>query len=179
MICGENWVLRNPSNGELADCLGIRKPIEQTIYDLIIVGAGPAGLAAAVYGASEGLKTLVLDRMGPGGQAGSSSKIENYVGFPTGLSGSDLAERAVVQAEKFGATLSIPDEVIGFGSDGGYHEVMLDKNEKLAAKCVLISSGAAYRKLNVKITTASKAQEFTTPRLASKRHFANTPRLWS
>ena len=150
VICGENRILRNPSNRELADCLGVRKPIEHTIYDLIIVGAGPAGLAAAVYGASEGLKTLVLDRIGPGGQAGSSSKIENYVGFPTGLSGNDLAERAVVQAEKFGATLSIPDEVIGLGSDGGYHEVMLDGNEKLAAKCVLISSGAAYRKLNVK-----------------------------
>jgi thioredoxin reductase (NADPH) len=150
VICGENRILRNPSNGELADCLGVRKPIEHTIYDLIIVGAGPAGLAAAVYGASEGLKTLLLDRMGPGGQASSSSKIENYVGFPTGLSGSDLAERAVVQAEKFGATLSIPDEAIGLGNDGGYHEVMLDRNEKLAAKCVLISSGAAYRKLKVK-----------------------------
>jgi thioredoxin reductase (NADPH) len=150
VICGENRILRNPSNGELADCLGIRKPIEHTIYDLIIVGAGPAGLAAAVYGASEGLKTLLLDRMGPGGQAGSSSKIENYMGFPTGLSGSDLAERAVVQAEKFGATLTIPDEAIGLRNDGGYHEVMLDRNEKLAAKCVLISSGAAYRKLNVK-----------------------------
>ena len=150
VICGENRILRNPSNGELADCLGIRKPIEHTIYDLVIVGAGPAGLAAAVYGASEGLKTLLLDRMGPGGQAGSSSKIENYVGFPTGLSGSDLAERAVVQAEKFGATLTIPDEAIGLRNDGGYHEVMLDRNEKLAAKCVLISSGAAYRKLNVK-----------------------------
>jgi thioredoxin reductase (NADPH) len=96
------------------------------------------------------LKTLMLDRMGPGGQAGSSSKIENYMGFPTGLSGSDLAERAVVQAEKFGATLTIPDEAIGLGNDRGYHEVMLDGNEKLAAKCVLISSGAAYRKLNVK-----------------------------
>ena len=150
VICGENRILRNPSNGELADCLGVRKPIDHTIYDLIIVGAGPAGLAAAVYGASEGLKTLMLDRMGPGGQAGSSSKIENYMGFPTGLSGSDLAERAVVQAEKFGATLTIPDEAIGLGNDGGYHEVMLDGNEKLAAKCVLISSGAAYRKLNVK-----------------------------
>jgi thioredoxin reductase (NADPH) len=89
VICGEERILRNPNNGELADCLGVRKPIEHTIYDLIIVGAGPTGLAAAVYGASEGLKTLVLDRMGPGGQASSSSKIENYVGFPTGLSGSD------------------------------------------------------------------------------------------
>ncbi len=150
VICGENRILRNPTNRELADCLGVRKPIERTIYDLIIIGAGPAGLAAAVYGASEGLKTLMLDRMGPGGQAGSSSKIENYMGFPTGLSGSDLAERAVVQAEKFGATLTIPDEAIGLRNDGGYHEVMLDGNEKLAAKCVLISSGAAYRKLNVK-----------------------------
>jgi thioredoxin reductase (NADPH) len=150
VVCGENRILRNPSNGELADCLGIRKPVEHAIYDLIIVGAGPAGLAAAVYGASEGLKTLLLDRIGPGGQAGSSSKIENYMGFPTGLSGSDLAERAVLQAEKFGATLSIPDGVIGLGSDGGYHEVQLDRDEKLAARCVLISSGATYRKLNVK-----------------------------
>ena len=150
VICGENRILRNPSNAELADCLGVRKPIDHTIYDLIIVGAGPAGLAAAVYGASEGLKTLLLDRMGPGGQASSSSKIENYMGFPTGLSGSDLAERAVVQAEKFGATLSVPDEVNGLGSDRGYHEVILDGDEKLAAKCILISSGAAYRKLNVK-----------------------------
>jgi thioredoxin reductase (NADPH) len=149
VICGDNRILRNPSNGELADCLGVRKPIEHTIYDLVIIGAGPAGLAAAVYGASEGLKTLLLDRMGPGGQASNSSTIENYMGFPTGLSGSDLAQRAVIQAEKFGSTLSIPDEVVGLGNDGGYHEVQLDRNEKLAARCVLISSGATYRKLNV------------------------------
>ena len=176
VICGENRILRNPSNGELADCLGIRKPIEHTIYDLIIVGAGPAGLAAAVYGGSEGLKTLILDRMGPGGQAGSSSKIENYMGFPTGLSGSDLAERAVVQAEKFGATLSTPDEVIGLGSDGGYHEVQLDRNEKLAARCVLIHPALPTGNSTSRLTTASKVPVFTTPRPPLKRHFANTPK---
>jgi thioredoxin reductase (NADPH) len=150
VICGEDRILRNPPNGALADCLGIRKPIDHTIYDLVIVGAGPAGLAAAVYGASEGLKTLLLDRMGPGGQAGSSSKIENYMGFPTGLSGSDLAERAVVQAEKFGATLSTPEEVVGLHHEGGYYHLRLNRNEKISTKCVVISSGATYRKLNVK-----------------------------
>jgi thioredoxin reductase (NADPH) len=150
VICGKERVLRNPTNEALADCLGIRKPLQHTIYDLVIIGAGPAGLAAAVYGASEGLKTLVFDKIGPGGQASSSSKIENYMGFPTGLSGSDLAERAVIQAEKFGATLSTPDEVVGLGHDGGYHQVRLSRNENLSTRCVVISSGARYRKLNVK-----------------------------
>ncbi|MDB6111971.1 MAG: thioredoxin reductase [Pedosphaera sp.] len=147
VICGGDKILRNPSNTELADCLGLWKPIEQTSYDLVIVGAGPAGLAAAVYGASEGLKTLLLDREGPGGQAGNSSKIENYMGFPTGLSGSDLAGRAVVQAEKFGAASSTADEVTGLGSEGGYHTLHLSRGGEISTKCVLISSGATYRKL--------------------------------
>jgi len=149
VICGGDKILRNPSNTGLADCLGLWKPIEQTSYDLVIVGAGPAGLAAAVYGASEGLKTLLLDREAPGGQAGNSSKIENYMGFPTGLSGSDLAGRAVVQAEKFGAAMSTADEVVGLGSEGGYHTLHLNRGGELSAKCVLISSGATYRKLPI------------------------------
>ena len=95
--------MRNPSNRELADALGLRRPLEQTVYDLVVVGAGPAGLAAAVYGASEGLRTVVLERTAPGGQAGRSMRIENYLGFPTGITGGELAERAVVQANKFGA----------------------------------------------------------------------------
>ena len=149
VICGEDHILRNPPNETLADCLGIRKPVEHTIYDLVIIGAGPAGLAAAVYGASEGLKTLLLDKIGPGGQASSSSKIENYMGFPTGLAGSDLAERAVIQAEKFGATLSTPEEVVALEDRDGYHHLRLKRNEDVSTRCVLISSGARYRKLDL------------------------------
>jgi thioredoxin reductase (NADPH) len=93
---GRRVLLRNPSNRELAETLGIRRPLDRTVYDLVVVGAGPAGLAAAVYAASDGLNTLVLERTGPGGQAGRSMRIENYLGFPTGVSGSELAERAVV-----------------------------------------------------------------------------------
>ena len=100
---GHKLLLRNPSNRQLAEALGLRRPLEQTVYDLVVVGAGPAGLAAAVYGASEGLSTVVLERTGPGGQAGRSMRIENYLGFPTGITGSELAERAVLQANKFGA----------------------------------------------------------------------------
>jgi thioredoxin reductase (NADPH) len=149
VACGGDTMVRNPSNTQLADCLGIRKLLEQAVYDLAIVGAGPAGLAAAVYGASEGLKTLVLDKLGPGGQAGTSSKIENYMGFPLGLSGSDLASRAVFQAEKFGATLSAPAEVVRLNSDNKYHMLHLESGEDISAKCILISSGASYRKLPI------------------------------
>src|SRR5207237_851418 len=115
-------LLRTPSNTELADALGIKRPVEAELYDLVIVGAGPAGLAAAVYGASEGLNTLVLDAFAPGGQAGSSSKIENYMGFPLGLSGQELANGAIVQAEKFGAHMVVPGTVtkIACNSIGGH-----------------------------------------------------------
>src|SRR5712692_517267 len=111
IACSSMLLLRNPSNRELADRIGIRRPVEQTLYDLIVVGAGPAGLAAAVYGASEGLRTLVLDSTAPGGQAGSSMRIENYLGFPTGITGSELADRAILQANKFGARLSVSTPV--------------------------------------------------------------------
>jgi thioredoxin reductase (NADPH) len=149
VICGDGKMARNPSNAQLADCLGIRKPLQHAVYDLAIVGAGPAGLAAAVYGASEGLSTLLLDRIGPGGQAGSSSKIENYMGFPTGLSGADLANRAVIQAHKFGATLSAATEVMGMSCESGHHRLRLENGEEIAARCILIAAGAAYRKLDV------------------------------
>lgn len=149
VVCSNATILRNPSNAELADCLGIRKSLARTMYDLVIVGAGPAGLAAAVYGASEGLKTLILDRLGPGGQAGTSSKIENYMGFPTGLSGSDLANRAVIQAEKFGAVLSAPAEVVHLSSENGYHTLGLDGGQEVPAKCIVLAAGACYRKLEV------------------------------
>src|SRR5262249_22987886 len=108
VICRGEVVLRNPTNQGIADCLGFNEAIDQAqIRDLVIVGAGPAGLAAAVYGASEGLDVLVLESNSPGGQAGSSSKIENYLGFPTGVSGQELAARAYAQAQKFGAQLII------------------------------------------------------------------------
>ena len=142
-------VLRNPSNRELAEALGIRRPLEQTVYDLAVVGSGPAGLAAAVYGASEGLNTLVLERTAPGGQASSSMRIENYLGFPTGLTGAELAERAVVQAHKFGACLSLPSPVTGLGFDNGYSTLRLEGGETVAARCLLVATGADYRTLDV------------------------------
>ena len=108
LICQGKVVLRNPTNQQIADCLGFNEPIDQTqVRDLVIIGAGPSGLAAAVYGASEGLDVLVLDTGSPGGQAGSSSRIENYLGFPTGISGQELAARAYHQAQKFGAKILI------------------------------------------------------------------------
>lgn len=146
---GGDWVLRNPSNVELAKRIGILRPIEDTLYDLAIIGGGPAGLAAAVYGASEGLKTIVLDKIATGGQAGTSSRIENYLGFPTGVSGAELAGRATLQAEKFGASLSTPSNVGKLELNGGYPILHLDGGEQLQAKAVLIASGADYRKLNV------------------------------
>ena len=144
---GHKLLLRNPSNRELAEALGFRRPLEQTVYDLVVVGAGPAGLAAAVYAASEGLNTVVLERTGPGGQAGRSMRIENYLGFPTGVTGSELAERAVVQASKFGARLPVPTPVISLTFDNAYPVLHLDSDETVTAKCLLIATGADYRQL--------------------------------
>ena len=148
VVCPEH-MLRNPSNRELADAVGILKVLEHTVYDLAVVGAGPAGLAAAVYGASEGLNTVVLERTAPGGQAGSSMRIENYLGFPTGLTGSELAEKAVLQANKFGAVLSIPAPVTGVTFNGGYSVIALEGGESLVTKCLLVATGADYRRLEV------------------------------
>ena len=149
VACGHRLMLRNPSNRQLADAIGIRQPLERTVYDLAVVGGGPAGLAAAVYGASEGLRTVVLEQTAPGGQAGSSMRIENYLGFPTGLTGSELAGRAVLQANKFGAHLSVPTPVTRLVFDKGYPVLNLEGGETLAAKCLLIASGAEYRRLGV------------------------------
>jgi thioredoxin reductase (NADPH) len=149
VACGHLLMLRNPSNRQLADAVGIRQPLEQTVHDLAVVGAGPAGLAAAVYGASEGLRTVVLEQTAPGGQAGSSMRIENYLGFPTGLTGSELAGRAVLQANKFGAHLSIPTPVTRLELETGYPVLHLDGGETVTAKCLLIASGAEYRRLGV------------------------------
>jgi thioredoxin reductase (NADPH) len=142
-------LLRNPSIRELAEEIGLRRPLGQRGYDLVIVGAGPAGLAAAVYGSSEGLSTLVLDGVAPGGQAGASTKIENYLGFPTGISGADLMGRAVLQAQKFGAEFSTPSLVIALDLGGALPVVSLEGGERVEARSVLIATGADYRKLDV------------------------------
>lgn len=147
---GSDWLLRNPTNEELAEKIGIKRSVEKDyVFDLAIVGGGPAGLAAAVYGASEGLKTIVLEQIATGGQAGTSSKIENYLGFPTGLSGAELAGRATLQAEKFGARLSIPSTVAGLAFEDKSPVLNLENGERIHARAVIIASGAEYRKLDV------------------------------
>ena len=149
VACAHCLVLRNPSNRELAEKIGIRRPVEHDVYDLAIVGSGPAGLAAAVYGASEGLNTIVLEHTAPGGQAGSSMRIENYLGFPTGITGSELADRAVLQADKFGARISVPTPVTKLTFDKTYSVLELEGGENVIAKCLLIATGAEYRRLEV------------------------------
>lgn len=149
VACGAMLLLRNPSNRQLADAIGIRRPLEDLVYDLVVVGAGPAGLAAAVYAASEGLRTVVLETSAPGGQAGSSMRIENYLGFPTGVMGSELAGRAILQANKFGARLSVPTPVNQLAFESAYTIVHLDEDETVTAKCLLIATGADYRRLGV------------------------------
>src|ERR1700761_2506402 len=149
VACAHMLLLRNPSNQTLADEIGLHQPLEQTVFDLLVVGAGPAGLAAAVYGASEGLSTAVLDCMAPGGQAGSSMRIENYLGFPTGLTGAELTDRATLQASKFGAHLSIPAAATRLSFDNRYATLDASGDEPVTAKCLLIATGAQYRRLEV------------------------------
>ena len=148
VACSHRLLLRNPSNRQLADAIGLHQPLEQTLYDLVVVGAGPAGLAAAVYGASEGLRTVVLERTAPGGQAGGSMRIENYLGFPTGLTGSELTDRATLQAAKFGARLSVPTAVTHLAFEATYPIVYLDGGETVTTRCLLIATGTDYRRLN-------------------------------
>jgi thioredoxin reductase (NADPH) len=149
VACAHMLLLRNPSNAVLADEIGIHQSLERTVYDLLVVGAGPAGLAAAVYGASEGLRTAVLDSVGPGGQAGSSMRIENYLGFPTGLTGAEFTDRATLQANKFGAHLSIPTAATKLSFENGYAILDAGTGEAITAKCLLIATGAQYRRLDV------------------------------
>lgn len=142
-------VLANPPVDELAARMGLRTRAETTFYDFVIVGGGPAGLAAAVYGASEGLKTLLVERSAPGGQAGMSSRIENYLGFPSGLTGADLARRASVQARRFGAEILSPQEAVGLRVDGPYRFIKLRDGSEISCHALLIASGLSWRKLDI------------------------------
>jgi thioredoxin reductase (NADPH) len=140
-------VLLAPAHVELADALGLRTQAERPLYDLCIVGAGPAGLAAAVYAASEGLQTVVVERDAPGGQAGQSASIENYLGFPKGLSGADLTHRAVAQASRFGAEMVLARDVVGFETRGPVRAVLLDGSTDIEARAVVVATGVSYRRL--------------------------------
>jgi thioredoxin reductase (NADPH) len=148
VICGvSNNVMRNPTIQELANCLGFNPTADDLhVRDVIIVGAGPAGLAAAVYAASEGLDVLVIENRAPGGQAGSSSKIENYLGFPTGVSGLELAARATTQAQKFGANMMIARSVVQLDCNRRPYQVVLDSGEAPPARAIVIATGAQYKK---------------------------------
>ena len=154
VLCPRGQLLRNPTEPELARCIGLLGPIDpDRLYDVIVVGAGPAGLATAVYAGSEGLSVLVLDCRAFGGQAGASARIENYLGFPTGISGMALMARAYNQAQKFGVEMAIPDEVTGL--DGSHHAhggpfvLKLTNNERAKARSIVIATGARYRRLAV------------------------------
>jgi thioredoxin reductase (NADPH) len=142
-------VLSNPEVDDLAARIGLRTRAETSFYDFVIVGGGPAGLAAAVYGASEGLKTLLVERSAPGGQAGMSSRIENYLGFPAGLTGADLARRAFDQAKRFGAEILSPQEAVGLRVDGPYRFIKLRDGNEISCHALLIASGLSWKKLNI------------------------------
>jgi len=143
-------ILRRATPAVFAEHLGLTyQPTPGYIFDLVVVGSGPAGLAASVYGASEGLRTVSLDAMAIGGQAGSSSRIENYTGFPNGISGGDLTARSAVQAMRLGARLNAPCEVVGLRVEAGFHVVILRDGSEIPTRAVIVASGASYRRLNV------------------------------
>jgi thioredoxin reductase (NADPH) len=147
VICNNTQVLRNPSPKEIAECLGFNSNIDESqVRDLVVVGAGPAGLAAAVYAASEGLDVLVVEKAAPGGQAGSSSKIENYLGFPAGLSGNELAARAIAQSEKFGAQIMVAQTVEHLCCEKRPYIITLDNGQRIHARTVVLATGAQYNK---------------------------------
>jgi thioredoxin reductase (NADPH) len=149
-ICHGELVLRNPTDQQLADCLGMNESIDRTtVRDVVVIGAGPAGLAAAVYGASEGLDVLVVESKAPGGQAGSSSRIENYLGFPTGISGQDLAARASNQAQKFGAQFLIARRATRLDCSRSPYQVLTDDGGCVRAKAIVLATGAEYRRLAI------------------------------
>ena len=150
VVCNNARVLRNPSPQEIAECLGFNSNIDDShVRDLVVVGAGPAGLAAAVYAASEGLDVLVIEKAAPGGQAGSSSKIENYLGFPTGLSGQELAARAIAQSEKFGAKIMVARAVERLDCGKRPYRVHLGDGQEIPARAIILATGAQYNKPSI------------------------------
>ena len=149
VIFSDGSSLANPTPADIAGKLGITQQASQDMYDVVVIGAGPSGLAAAVYGASEGLKTLIIERMTPGGQAGSSSRIENYLGFPTGLSGAELAHRAWTQAVRLGAEFLAPQEVTNLCLQDGYKVLTLSSGQEISTRAVVLTTGVSYRTLDV------------------------------
>jgi thioredoxin reductase (NADPH) len=149
-LLGGSAVLVNPSNSELASAAGITEvPLSGSVFDLLVIGAGPAGLAAAVYGASEGLSTAVVDAVAAGGQVSTTSRIENYLGFPAGISGTEFGERAQLQAQRLGAEMFVPDAAVSLSHHDGYHHVVLDDGAELLGKAIIIATGVSYRRFAV------------------------------
>ena len=147
VVFEDGTVLAHPELSAVGEHLGLQPKASQSLYDLAIIGAGPAGLAAAVYGGSEGLKTILIDKRAPGGQAGTSSRIENYLGFPNGLSGSDLTRRAISQAQRFGVEFLAPQEVVSIKSKGQYKHIKMADDSEVIARAIVLSTGVAYHKL--------------------------------
>src|SRR5688572_339170 len=145
LVLENGTMLRNPDVRQVAESLGLAMKASHELYDLIIVGAGPTGLAAGVYGASEGMRTLLLDGHGPGGQAAESARIENYLGFPSGISGTELTRRAVAQAQRLGTEFIVPVTVAGLVAEGNYKKVTLDDGRELLGRAVLAATGMTYR----------------------------------
>ncbi|MVM40606.1 response regulator [Spirosoma sp. HMF3257] len=147
VVLEDGGILTQPTIAELGGKLGLQPKASQSLYDLAIIGAGPAGLAAAVYGGSEGLKTILVDKRAPGGQAGTSSRIENYLGFPNGLSGADLTRRAITQAQRFGVEFLAPQEVVSIKSQGQYKHIKMADDSEVVARAIVLSTGVSYHKL--------------------------------
>lgn len=147
VLTGDGTVLKRPTIAELGEKVGLSPKAAHSLYDLAIIGAGPAGLAAAVYGGSEGLRTIMIDKRGPGGQAGTSSRIENYLGFPNGLSGAELTRRAIAQAQRFGVEFLAPQEVVSIKSEGQYKRIKMADESEVVARSILLSTGVSYHKL--------------------------------
>lgn len=147
VLTDDGTVLKRPTIAELGEKVGLSPKASHSLYDLAIIGAGPAGLAAAVYGGSEGLRTIMIDKRAPGGQAGTSSRIENYLGFPNGLSGAELARRAIAQAQRFGVEFLAPQEVVSIKSKGQYKHIKMADESEVVARSIILSTGVSYHKL--------------------------------